>query len=522
MANNKENLIEYADNLSKIYSDNYSVNVRKPKGQFFTSRQVSKYMASLFKINQNEISLLDLGAGTGILTAAFCERLLNSNKIIRLTIDLYENDISLLPLLEKTLNLCKLKFKKNECLLKYNIHQEDFVLNNGNKLKKTNLSSSKKEDLYDFIISNPPYFKISKNSLYSIKIKDSLLKQPNIYSLFMVIAANMLKPKGEMVFITPRSFCSGLYYKKFREWFLNNMQIKNIHIFKSRKDVFDKDKILQENIIIKAKKGKIQNQNKQLTMSVSKDKNLHDLICFKVKGTNTYYHRNGDTYIRIPSSLREVDILKMIDTWPNTLKNLGLEVSTGPVVPFRTKEYLTRDMPKTDVSAPLLWMHHLKCMNLLWPLTKNNKNSTICICDKTKNILLPVKNYVLIKRFTSKEQKRRLYATVLLERNFPYKVIGIENHLNYIYKLEGYFSTYGVFGIAVLLNSTISDIFFRSLNGNTQVNAIDIRNLPLPEFKDIMRMGELFFNYGSNSDQIKIDSIVSEVLKINIKIDKDL
>ena len=68
----------------------------------------------------------------------------------------------------------------------------------------------------------------------------------------MAVAANMLKPKGEMVFITPRSFCSGLYYKKFREWLLNNVQITNIHIFESRKDVFDKDKVLQENIIIKA------------------------------------------------------------------------------------------------------------------------------------------------------------------------------------------------------------------------------------------------------------------------------
>lgn len=522
MVNNKENLIEYADNLSEIYSNSYGKETRKIKGQFFTSKQVSKYMVSLFKINQNEISLLDLGAGTGILTAAFCERLLNSNKIIKLTMDLYENDVSLLPFLKKTLNLCKLKFKKKGSLLKYNIHQEDFVLNNGNKLRKANLSFNKKEDLYNFIISNPPYFKISRNSLYSTKIKDSLLKQPNIYSLFMVIAANMLKPNGEMVFITPRSFCSGLYYKKFREWFLNNMQIKNIHIFESRKDVFDKDKILQENIIIKAKRGKIKNHNKQLAISVSKDKNFHNLKCFGIQETNAFYHRNGDTYIRIPASLREIDILETIDTWPNTLKDLGLDVSTGPVVPFRAKEYLTRDILKTEDSAPLLWMHNLKCMNLLWPLIKNKKDSAISICDKTKNILLPVKNYVLIKRFTSKEQKRRLYAAVLLESTFPYKVIGIENHLNYIYKTKEDLSTYDAFGIAVLLNSTISDIFFRSLNGNTQVNATDIRNLPLPELKDIVRMGELFFSYGSNGDQTKIDSIVSEVLKINIKIDKDL
>jgi len=513
----KESPIEYAENLSEIYSNNYGMETRKFKGQFFTSKQVSKYMVSLFKINQNKISLLDPGAGTGVLTAAFCERLLKSNKIVNLTIDLYENDLNLIPFLKKTLDLCKFKLEKNGCLVKYNIHKQDFILNNGKGFNKSNLFSDKKYNVYDFIISNPPYFKISKDSLHSIAMEKLIFGQPNIYALFMAVAANMLKPKGEMVFITPRSFCSGLYYKKFREWLLNNVQITNIHIFESRKDVFDKDKVLQENIIIKAKKGIIKSRNKQLTLSVTKDKSFNNLKCFKVQENNIFYHRNGDTYIRVPTSLHEVNILETVDTWPNTLKDLGLEISTGPVVPFRTKEYLIQDIPKPNDSAPLLWMHNVKCMNLLWPLAKNKKYPAICICDKTKHILLPVKNYVLIKRFASKEQKRRLCSAVLLGNNFPYKIIGIENHLNYIYKINDNLSTYEAFGIAVLLNTTIADVFFRSLNGSTQVNATDIRNLPFPKLKDIIRIGKLFFNYGSNNDQLKINSIVSEVLGISIK-----
>ena len=139
------------------------------------------------------------------------------------------------------------------------------------------------------------------------------------------------------------------------------------------------------------------------------------------------------------------------------------------------------------------------------------------MCDKTMSILLPVKNYVLVKRFSSKEQKRRLYAAVLLESDFSHKIVGIENHINYIYRPNGNLSVYEAFGIAAILNTTIVDNFFRSLNGNTQVNATDIRSLPFPRIEDIRKIGEVVCKFKSYRGAFDLDNIVAQVLGIDIE-----
>ena len=511
----QEELVQYAESLSDLYARNYDANVRKLKGQFFTPKQVSTYMASLFEIHHDTIRLLDPGAGTGILTAAFCERLLYNNRIVELTVDAYENDPALSPLLRKTLETCKLELEGRGHSVDYHIYKQDFILSNERYFKKPDLFSTRAEDtFYDFVISNPPYYKLNKDSPQSSVMMELISGQPNIYALFMALSASMVKPEGEMVFITPRSFCSGLYYKRFREWFLNNVQITNIHIFESRKEVFDKDEVLQENVIIKAKKRKETNKRGKVIITTSRNKDFDKLGSIAVPSTDVIRHRNGETFIRIPTSSLDVDILHIVDSWPTTLKDLGLEISTGPVVPFRAEEYLLPELTESPKSVPLLWMHNMRDMSIVWPAKKNGKASAIRVCDETVPLLLPVKNYVLVKRFSSKEQKRRLYAAVLLESEFPYESVGIENHVNYVYRPKGNLSVYEAFGIAGILNTTIIDNFFRSLNGNTQVNATDIRSLPLPGIEDIKRIGEVVYKSQSCRNGFHLEHAVSGILGI--------
>lgn len=510
-----EDLVQYAESLSNLYAQNYDVNVRKLKGQFFTPKQVSIYMAGLFEMHHDVIRLLDPGAGTGILTAAFCERLLNNERTVELTMDAYENDPALLPLLRKTFETCKLELEARGHAVDYHVYDQDFILSNERYFRKPDLFSTHAEaTFYDFVISNPPYYKLNKDSRQSSVLMELISGQPNIYALFMALCTSMVKPEGEMVFITPRSFCSGLYYKRFREWFLNNVQITNIHIFESRKEIFDKDEVLQENVIIKAKKRKETNKHNEVVITTSKNKEFDKLRSIAVSSTDVVRHRNGETFIQIPTSSVDLDILHIVDRWPATLKNLGLEISTGPVVPFRAEEYLLPELTENPKSAPLLWMHNMRDMNIVWPVKKKGKASAIRVCDETVSLLLAVKNYVLVKRFSSKEQKRRLYAAVLLESEFPYESVGIENHVNYIYRPEGNLSVYEAFGIAGILNTTIIDNFFRSLNGNTQVNATDIRSLPLPAIEDIKTIGEVVYKSQSCRNGFHLEQAVSGILGI--------
>jgi adenine-specific DNA-methyltransferase len=334
---------------------------------------------------------------------------------------------------------------------------------------------------------------------------------PNIYALFMILSAKMLKENGELVFITPRSFCSGMYYKKFRNWFLENVSIDNIHIFESRKDIFGADQVLQENILIKATKST--SSREEIKISSSKSKLFDSFHEITVERSDVVFRKNGDVFIRIPSSWRDVATLRLIDTWPKILKDLGLEISTGPVVVFRTRKNVGYQLGKITQWAPLIWMHNFNNMRIRWPSNKKKKPHSIYVNDKTKPLLLPVKNYVLIGRFSFKEQRKRLNVAVLLKEDFLSDLVGIENHVNYIHKLDGELTKEEALGIATLLNTKLIDNYFRSLNGNTQVNAVDIRSLPFPNMGQIREIGKRFL--GDQANNADSDKMVYEVLKIN-------
>ncbi len=511
----KEGLVEYAERLSNLYSINHSIKHRKQKGQFFTPHRVGKFMANMFEIKKNSIRILDPGAGTGVLSAAFCERLIKLDSTFKITMDTYENDIRLLPFLRATLESCKEVLGNHGSKVNYNIYEQDFILNNVDCLNSDTLLWQQSDTIsYDFAISNPPYYKLDKNSPQALAMKEWVCSQPNIYTLFMTLSASMLKPGGQMVFITPRSFCSGLYYKKFRRWFLTNVKLSHIHLFESRKEIFDKDDILQENIILKVKKQKKQIHDRRIVISTSRNKHFEKVKKITVPETSVICNKTEESLVRIPSCSVDLAILDTVERWPVTLRDLGLEVSTGLVVAFRAKKFLTEKIGDNGESVPLLWMHNMKGMRTVWPANKNKKPSAIKISTGSERLLLPVENYVLLRRFSSKEQARRLHATVFFESEFPYRAVGIENHLNYLHK-HGGLSIDEAHGLSTILNTSIVDNYFRLLNGNTQVNATDIRSLPFPEMKDIRTIGRIVREKLASDETLDPDSIISKITAID-------
>jgi adenine-specific DNA-methyltransferase len=49
---------------------------------------------------------------------------------------------------------------------------------------------------------------------------------------------------GYLVAIIPRSFCTGLSYRPFREFMLKHAAVRRIHLFGSRNKAFKEDKVL--------------------------------------------------------------------------------------------------------------------------------------------------------------------------------------------------------------------------------------------------------------------------------------
>lgn len=490
----EESLLEYSFRLSELYKENQQKDTRKDKGQFFTALNIAKFMASLANIKKPEIRILDPGVGTGILTGAIFDRIIQESKNpIKIYLDVYETDKSVISLLNSFLLESKRELSRHNHYLSFNIYDRDFVITNSYYIEgnlKTGLFANQK--LYDIVISNPPYFKLSKNSPEAVALKSLVNGQPNIYAFFMAISAAMLNDEGQMIFITPRSFCSGLYYSKFRKWFVNHIKLTNIHLFSSRKDVFSNEDVLQENIILKAikKKGEIE-ANTPVKITTSEDDTFIDLKSIEVPYSKIIYKRNGDLYILIPTSALDLEIFESLNKFPHIMKHLNIGVSTGPVVPFRTKENLIYSLKENDDKiVPLLWMHNFVDLELKWPVFKNGNPIAIKKNENTKGLLIKKGNYVILKRFGSKEQKRRLQAAVLLEEDFKnFSQLGLENRLNYIYKKEGNLKKEEALGIATILNLNITDLFFRMLNGHTQINANELNALPLPDLNKIIEVG---------------------------------
>jgi adenine-specific DNA-methyltransferase len=102
---------------------------------------------------------------------------------------------------------------------------------------------------------------------------------------------------------------------------------------------------------------------------------------------------------------------------------------------------------------------------------------------------MPSGTYVLIKRFTSKEERRRIVAAVFEPELVPAAKVGFENHLNVLHASGVGLDRELARGLAAFLNSTFVDLVFRQFSGHTQVNATDLRSLRFPTATTLRRLG---------------------------------
>jgi adenine-specific DNA-methyltransferase len=493
------------------YSASASMDERRELGQFFTPPEVAAFMADLALPVGPEVRILEPGAGTAILTASVCERLVGRAKTVH--IDAYELHPRLAMVCEQVLTHTADWLAEHDIACTFIVHRGDFVLENASFLQPSLFTEHRER--YDIAIANPPYFKLLKDDRRARAAAHIVHGQPNIYAIFMAIMASLLRKDGVMVTITPRSFTTGEYFRRFREVLFATVLPEAIHLFGSRKDAFRKDEILQENVIMRARRTRVESPVtittsagvRDLDHCTSRSVPLHDVVAL----------RSRDLAIHIPTTDVDDRVLTFIRSWPETLHTLGLSVSTGPVVAFRALEFL-HEAPNGAKEVPLLWLQHVRRMDIRWPVDGSNKRQYIANSADSKYLLLPNATYVVMRRFSAKEEHRRIVAAPLFEGQLPGSMIGLENHLNYVHRPKGKLTHAEALGLAALLNSAIIDRFFRISNGNTQVSAVELRNLPLPPADTIKAIGRLIEREGTE----ELDRVIANALDVPADLNEDL
>ena len=504
---------DYADRMGVLYASDIKKAEKKSAGQFFTSGKIARFMGSLAKTRKKNISILDPGCGTAILSCSLIEEIIRKDSSIEsIDLVLYETDSQLISYTQKVIDYLDEWLAAKKILFSYKLFNKDFILDNANVFNdEITLFPIGDYQEFDYIISNPPYFKLSKDDIRT-KISNKIVKgQPNIYAIFMGLASKLLNEKGQLIFIVPRSFTSGNYFRVFREYFFSNIQIKQIHLFVSRKDTFSRDNVLQELLILKGDSLLSNGYKKEIIISSSFGVSDIDSPEIRIFDQNSLIDlKTKEKIIHLPTNDYEVRVLNLFKSWNNKLRDFGIQISTGPVVAFRISKFIEEsDDIESKYFVPLIWLHNVKKMCFEWPVNKSGKGQYIENCEGTKAVLVPNKNYVLLRRFSSKDDKSRLVAAPYMSEFEEFGVVGIENKVNYIYRPNGILESDEVIGLAALLNSKLFDTYFRTFNGNVNVSATELREMPFPSIETIRAIGEQLLLYNDFS-QKTIDDIMSE------------
>ena len=245
--------------------------------------------------------------------------------------------------------------------------------------------------------------KISKDAPEATAMPEVCYGAPNMYFIFAAMGLFNLKEDGEMVYIIPRSWTSGVYFKRFRQYFLTEGRLEHIYLFVSRDKVFDKEEVLQETIIVKIRKTNTSPVQVKITSSKS-NKDFDEITSLTVPYSLVVSGK--DYYVYLVTDEEEVSVLKRLHQFNRTLPDIGVKMKTGLMVDFRNRDML-RDKEE-DGAIPLFYSQHIKQGKVQFPIQKEHEYVVTDQCG----LMQDNKNYLFVKRFTAKEESRRLQCGI--------------------------------------------------------------------------------------------------------------
>jgi len=369
---------------------------RSGMGQFLTPPNVASLLAGMFQSAEGEVRLLDPGAGVGTLTAAFVEEILGRRQKPRsLHLTVWEAEKEFIGRLEQVLEGCVEAGRAAGVPTSYVLNHGDMLRDGVELLEEEDLFRAPRRSRgFTHAIMNPPYRKINTDSEARLLLRRAGLETSNLYTGFLWLAARLLEPEGQIVAITPRSFCNGPYFLPFREQFFDLMALERLHVFDRRDALFAGDDVLQENLIMYARRSA--QRRTSVVLSSSDGLPAGAARSRTVPHSRVMDPADSSRVVHVALEVADDEAKGAVMAMPATLAGLGIDVSTGRVVDFRARDFLR--MNPEDGTLPLIYPGHFNEGCVYWPCPGSRKPNALLSVPETQELLVPNGDAGILKR----------------------------------------------------------------------------------------------------------------------------
>ncbi len=484
-----------------------SENIRL--GRFFSKRDTAALMAKMFRLrtDKSAYTILDPGAGTGILSAALIERICREvPECKQIFITAYETDERFLPMLEDNLERIRKKARHDYGVKLYiTVYNENYILDSKNHYTVNFFNTV--PDTFDLIICNPPEALLEKASDEAEEAGGVTQIKVNEAFLFAKMAMTHLEPGGQLVIMLPTTVATASGLTGLRRELAENLAIYGVHLFIGKQKNESRAVPLKKNLILAFEKGE---KPETITISTSTDDGSPEHTEVLPSLPYGFVVNEPDGSLTLPKSEEDTKIVKYISSFPETLSSLGLKMSTGLILESRCAGLLLSE--PTNGAVPLIRPACLTGGIVKHPLSGKYQY----IAPVSHSLVQRNKNMIFVKRVPAVGDERTLNASVYLAGSQPnYRYISTHNKINFIdtKKEDAEIPTRLAFGLFCLLNSTVYDRYISIVSKSKQINSKEFRSLPLPPRNIIENMGMRLMDIRQTSVKA-CDSIVNPTLHI--------
>ncbi len=480
-------------------------------GRLFTKKNTARLMADMTELNKSKTAytILDPGAGTGILSAAIIEKICKEcENCKQIFITAYENCDMFADMLEDNLERIRKKCRHDYGVKLYpTVYRENYLTESKNHYTVTFFDSV--EDKYDIVICNPPTEFADKSSEEAKTVGGVTQVKISSAFLFARLAGKHLEADGQLVIVLPTTVATASELTSFRKEMAENLSLTKIHLFIGKQKNEKRAVPLKKNIILSYSKTDV---HSPVVISTSADESSSDTVVLPELEYDFVVDGN-DGSLTLPKSAEDTKIVKYINGFPETLSSLGLKMSTGLVLDSRCEDLLFTDsVPGT---IPLIRPTAIKGGTVHFPLPIRKQY----IAPKNTNIIQRNKNMIMVKRVPTKSDERFVNSGIYLAAQLPaYRYISTHNKINFIDTKDKHdeMSARLAFGLFALLNSTIYDRYISIISKSKQINSKEMRSLRLPPRNIIENIGMRLMETRQTSVTV-CDQIVNPTLHIIAK-----